>query len=84
MFGKPKEGYGFSRNPPSRMGGPAFASAAFDYPGGAISADQAYVLSRKRVSRLILRDATLCVALRTRSGGVSSVIRNSLAIFANS
>jgi uncharacterized protein (DUF2141 family) len=34
MFGKPKEGYGFSRNPPSRMGAPAFASAAFDYSGG--------------------------------------------------
>jgi uncharacterized protein (DUF2141 family) len=35
LFGKPKEGYGFSRNPPSRMGAPAFASAAFDYAGGA-------------------------------------------------
>ena len=35
MFGKPKEGYGFSRNPPSHMGAPAFASAAFDYAGGA-------------------------------------------------
>ena len=34
MFGKPKEGYGFSRNPPARMGAPAFASAAFDYSGG--------------------------------------------------
>ena len=33
MFGKPKEGYGFSRNPPSHMGAPAFASAAFDYAG---------------------------------------------------
>ncbi len=37
MFGKPKEGYGFSRNPPSHMGAPAFASAAFDYSGGAQS-----------------------------------------------
>ena len=37
MFGKPKEGYGFSRNPPSHMGAPAFASAAFDYAGGAQS-----------------------------------------------
>jgi len=34
MFGKPKEGYGFSRNPSSSMGAPAFASAAFDYAGG--------------------------------------------------
>ncbi len=38
MFGRPKEAYGFSRNPPSRMGVPAFASAAFDYTGGAQSA----------------------------------------------
>ena len=38
MFGKPKEGYGFSRNPPSHMGAPGFASAAFDYGGGAQSA----------------------------------------------
>jgi len=38
MFGKPKEAYGFSRNPPSRMGAPAFASAAFDYAGGSYSA----------------------------------------------
>ena len=38
MFGKPKEGYGFSRNPPARMGAPAFASAAFDFTGGALSA----------------------------------------------
>ena len=35
LFGKPKEGYGFSRNPPSSMGAPAFAAAAFDYAGGA-------------------------------------------------
>jgi uncharacterized protein (DUF2141 family) len=35
LFGKPKEGYGFSRNPPSRMGAPAFAAASFDYAGGA-------------------------------------------------
>ena len=38
MFGKPKEGYGFSRNPPARMGAPAFASAAFDFTGAAQSA----------------------------------------------
>ncbi|MBV8797397.1 MAG: DUF2141 domain-containing protein [Hyphomicrobiales bacterium] len=73
MFGKPKEGYGFSRNPPSRMGGPAFASAAFDYPGGAISADQAYELSRKRVSVAggVLRDPALRAALRTRFGALA-------------
>jgi uncharacterized protein (DUF2141 family) len=38
MFGRPNEGYGFSRNPPARMGAPAFASAAFDFTGGALSA----------------------------------------------
>ena len=38
LFGKPKEGYGFSRNPPSSMGAPTFASAAFDYAGGAMTA----------------------------------------------
>jgi uncharacterized protein (DUF2141 family) len=36
LFGKPKEGYGFSRNASSSMGAPAFASAAFDYAGGAL------------------------------------------------
>lgn len=35
LFGKPKEGYGFSRNPSSSMGAPKFAAAAFDYAGGA-------------------------------------------------
>jgi uncharacterized protein (DUF2141 family) len=35
LFGKPKEGYGFSRNPSSSMGAPSFAAAAFDYAGGA-------------------------------------------------
>jgi len=34
LFGKPKEGYGFSRNPPSRFGAPEFSAAAFDYAGG--------------------------------------------------
>ena len=38
MFGKPKEGYGFSRNPPARTGAPAFASAAFDLGSAARSA----------------------------------------------
>lgn len=38
LFGKPKEGYGFSRNPSSSMGAPAFAAAAFDYAGGARTA----------------------------------------------
>src|ERR1700687_5024568 len=27
IFGRPKEGYGFSRNPPSRVGAPAFRPA---------------------------------------------------------
>jgi uncharacterized protein (DUF2141 family) len=34
LFGKPKEGYGFSRNPASRLGAPGFSAAAFDYAGG--------------------------------------------------
>jgi uncharacterized protein (DUF2141 family) len=34
LFGKPKEGYGFSRNPSSRFGAPSFSAAAFDYAGG--------------------------------------------------
>jgi len=34
MFGKPKQGYGFSRNPSSTFGPPGFDSAAFDYQGG--------------------------------------------------
>ena len=38
LFGKPKEGYGFSRNPSSSMGAPKFAAAAFDYAGGAQTA----------------------------------------------
>lgn len=33
-FGRPKQGYGFSRNPTSSFGPPDFASAAFDYNGG--------------------------------------------------
>lgn len=35
LFGKPKEGYGFSRNPPSSMGAPPFDAAALGYSGGA-------------------------------------------------
>lgn len=34
MFGRPKQGYGFSRNPSSTFGPPGFDSAAFDYQGG--------------------------------------------------
>jgi len=34
FFGQPKEGYGFSRNPSSSMGAPAFNAAAYAYPGG--------------------------------------------------
>jgi uncharacterized protein (DUF2141 family) len=33
MFGKPKQGYGFSRNPSSTFGAPSFSAAAFDYRG---------------------------------------------------
>ena len=34
LFGKPKQGYGFSRNPSSLFGPPSFTDAAFDYKGG--------------------------------------------------
>ena len=34
LFGKPKQGYGFSGNPSSSMGPPSFQAAAFSYPGG--------------------------------------------------
>ena len=34
MFGKPKQGYGFSRNPSSTFGPPNFDAAAFNYAGG--------------------------------------------------
>jgi uncharacterized protein (DUF2141 family) len=34
MFGKPKQGYGFSRNPASSFGPPSFAQAAFEHRGG--------------------------------------------------
>src|SRR5262249_11247105 len=37
LFGKPKQGYGFSNNPSSTFGPPSFASAAFAYKGGALS-----------------------------------------------
>jgi uncharacterized protein (DUF2141 family) len=33
MFGKPKEGYGFSRNPSSSFGAPSFSAAAFNFSG---------------------------------------------------
>jgi uncharacterized protein (DUF2141 family) len=33
-FGKPQEGYGFSRNPSSTFGAPGFESAVFEYNGG--------------------------------------------------
>jgi uncharacterized protein (DUF2141 family) len=36
LFGKPKQGYGFSNNPSSTFGPPGFASAAFAYKGGAL------------------------------------------------
>jgi uncharacterized protein (DUF2141 family) len=34
LFGKPKQGFGFSRNPSSTFGPPGFDSAAFEYKGG--------------------------------------------------
>jgi uncharacterized protein (DUF2141 family) len=34
LFGKPKQGYGFSNNPSSMFGPPGFSSAAFEYKGG--------------------------------------------------
>src|SRR5919201_995857 len=34
LFGKPKQGYGFSNNPSSIFGPPSFDSAAFSYSGG--------------------------------------------------
>jgi uncharacterized protein (DUF2141 family) len=34
LFGKPKQGYGFSNNPSSMFGPPSFDSAAFQYKGG--------------------------------------------------
>jgi uncharacterized protein (DUF2141 family) len=36
MFGKPKEGYGFSNKPSSTFGPPSFDSTAFTYNGGAL------------------------------------------------
>jgi len=36
LFGKPKQGYGFSNNPSSTFGPPSFASAAFAYKGGTL------------------------------------------------
>lgn len=34
LFGKPKQGYGFSNNPSTTFGPPNFSSAAFEYKGG--------------------------------------------------
>jgi uncharacterized protein (DUF2141 family) len=34
MFGKPKQGYGFSRNPSSGLGPPSFSAAAFELKSG--------------------------------------------------
>jgi uncharacterized protein (DUF2141 family) len=36
LFGKPKQGYGFSNNPSSTFGPPSFDSAAFTYKGGTL------------------------------------------------
>jgi uncharacterized protein (DUF2141 family) len=37
LFGKPKQGYGFSNNPSSTFGPPGFTSAAFEYRGGSLN-----------------------------------------------
>lgn len=37
LFGKPNQGYGFSRNPVSLFGPPSFSAASFAYKGGAAS-----------------------------------------------
>jgi uncharacterized protein (DUF2141 family) len=37
LFGKPKQGYGFSNNPASTFGPPSFNSAAFEYRGGSLN-----------------------------------------------
>ena len=37
LFGKPKQGYGFSNNPSSTFGPPSFNSAAFEYRGGGLN-----------------------------------------------
>jgi uncharacterized protein (DUF2141 family) len=34
MFGKPKQGYGFTRDATGTMGPPSFTAAAYAYPGG--------------------------------------------------
>ena len=34
MFGKPKQGYGFTRNPSTTFGPPSFEAASFNYAGG--------------------------------------------------
>jgi uncharacterized protein (DUF2141 family) len=36
-FGRPKQGYGFSRNPSSSFGPPGFSDAAFEFRGGSLS-----------------------------------------------
>jgi uncharacterized protein (DUF2141 family) len=37
FLGQPREGYGFSRNPSTTFGAPAFGDAAYAYPGGMTS-----------------------------------------------
>ena len=37
LFGKPKQGYGFSRNPSTSFGPPTFSAASFEFRGGASS-----------------------------------------------
>jgi uncharacterized protein (DUF2141 family) len=37
LFGKPKQGFGFSRNPSTTLGPPGYEAAAFNYSGGSQS-----------------------------------------------
>jgi uncharacterized protein (DUF2141 family) len=43
LFGKPKQGYGFSNNPSSMFGPPDFSSAAFEYNGGNLTLPKVHV-----------------------------------------
>src|SRR5262245_31399633 len=43
LFGKPKQGYGFSNDPSSMFGPPDFSSAAFEYNGGNLTLPKVHV-----------------------------------------
>jgi uncharacterized protein (DUF2141 family) len=46
LFGKPKQGYGFSNNPASTFGPPSFNSAAFEYKPESAGAAELLALLR--------------------------------------